>query len=854
MAEIAKVFVSPVLDALIVNLKESALEEIKSILGFEEELEKLESTVTLIQGVVEDAEEKQVSSKAVRKWLGKLKNIAYDADDLLDDVATEARRSALMCEIHTSKRQKIVHSISSFFSSNNPLLYKRGIARKMREIRERFDVMANERKHLNLHKTDGGRPLQRETSSFIDESDVIGRQVEKDKIIQLLVSSSSDDDKLYSVIPIVGMGGVGKTTLAQFVYNDHRVKTHFGLKAWTCVSDNFDVRRITNDIIESATKSKCHLSTLDAIQGHLQVVLKDQRFLIVLDDVWYENQIHSHWDSLRAPFGVGAKGSKIIITTRDERVARTMATIPSHHLEVLPDDDCWELFARRAFAGGISNAHPELEEIGRQIVKKCNGLPLAVKTLGGILSSKRNVSEWGSILTSEIWRDDRNEILPALRLSYRHLPTNQKQCFAYSAVFPKDHWFEKDVLVRQWMAAGFIQPKGSILLEDIGGEIFDDLFLKSFFQYSDEWDGTSVYVMHDLMHDLAESISGDECFRLEDGTSQTIPEMVHHLSWIDIKEGSMSLEALKKFKRLRTLRLKAPSSIDNQILNDTMMELRCLRVLNLNVSAIDKLPDSIVHLKHLRYLHLTGTKIDRLPESVTSLCNLQTLCLRSCKDLKVLPDSISHLKHLRYLDLSYTEIDGLPESVSSLCNLQRLGLKSCKNLKGLPDSISHLKHLRYLDLSYTEIDVLPESVSSLCNLQRLGLRSCKNLKGLPNSISHLKHLHYLDLSGTKIDRLPESVSSLCNLQRLGLRSCKNLKGLPDSISHLKHLRYLDLSGTKIDRLPESVTSLCNLQTLDLEFCRSLKGLPKGITNLVNLRLVRTFGLWDRPSLCEELEN
>ncbi|XP_077237391.1 putative disease resistance protein RGA3 [Tasmannia lanceolata] len=271
MAEIAKVFVSTVLDELIVNLKESALQEIKSVWGFEEELEKLESTVTLIQGVVEDAEEKQVSSEAVRKWLGKLKNIAYDADDLLDDVATEARRSALMCEIHTSKRQKIVHSISSFFSSNNPLSYKRGIARKMREIRERFDVMANELRYLNLHKTDGGRPLQRETSSFIDESDVIGRQVDRDKIIQLLVS---DEDDELSVIPIVGMGGLGKTTLAQFVYNDHRVKTHFGLKAWACVSDNFDVRRITNDIIESATKSKCHLSALDAIQGHLQEVLK----------------------------------------------------------------------------------------------------------------------------------------------------------------------------------------------------------------------------------------------------------------------------------------------------------------------------------------------------------------------------------------------------------------------------------------------------------------------------------------------------------------------------------------------------------------------------------------------------
>ncbi|XP_077239417.1 putative disease resistance protein RGA3 [Tasmannia lanceolata] len=848
---LAEKVVSHLLDAVLGNSKQ----EMKSIwgVGVEEELKKLERKVKVIQEVIEDAEEKQFHSKAVGSWLRELKNIAYDADDILDDVATEALQlSSLRDQGQTSKRQKV-----GIFQYISPILQnKRDIAREIREISGRLDVIAKERHDLNLEiRRDGGRRLQieqerRETSSLVDESDVIGRQVDKDKIIQLLVSSLSDDDKLYSVIPIVGMGGLGKTTLAQFVYNDHRVETHFGLKAWACVSDNFDVLRITNAIIESASGSNCGLSNLDAAQRCLREKLNAEKFLIVLDDVWGENQIHN-WDRLRAPFRVGAKGSKIIMTTRDERVARTMAIIPSHDLQGLPDDDCWELFTRRAFAGRISNAHPELEEIGRQIVKKCNGLPLAVKTLGGILSSKRNVSEWESILTSEMWKDDKSDILPALRLSYRYLPTNQKQCFAYSAAFPKDHEFEKDVLVRQWMAAGFIQPKGSTLLEDIGAEIFEDLLLKSFFQYSHQnFEGTSIYVMHDLMHDLAESVSGDECCKKEDGTPRSIPEMARHLSWTDVNEGSMSLEALKKFKRLRTLRLKAPSSIDNQILNDALMELRCLRVLDLSYSKIDKLPDSIGHLKHLRYLDLTGTGIDGLPESVSSLCNLQTLGLSFCYNLKGLPDSIGHLKHLRYLDLSDTGIDGLPESVTSLCNLQTPLLKSCRYLKGLPYSIGHLKHLRYLDLSGTKIDRLPESVTSICNLQTLGLRSCKNLKGLPDSIGHLKHLRNLDLSSTKIDRLPESVTSLCNLQTLGLRSCKNLKGLPDSIGHLKHLRYLDLTLTKIDGLPESISSLCNLQTLGLEFCRSLKGLPKGITNLVNLRHIAlvSLGPWDSISV------
>ncbi|XP_077239473.1 putative disease resistance protein RGA3 isoform X2 [Tasmannia lanceolata] len=761
MAEIAKVFVSPVLDALSGNLKESALQEIKSIWGFgvEEELEKLESTVTFIQDVVEDAEEKQVSSKAVRKWLGKLKNIAYDADDLFDDVATEARRSSLMCEIQPSKRQKVVHSISSFSSSNNPLLYKRGIARKMREIRERFDVVANELRYLNLHKTDGGRPLQRETSSFIDESHVIGRQVDKDKIIQLLVSSSSsDDDKLYTVIPIVGMGGLGKTTLAQFVYNDQRVKTHFGLRAWACVSDDFNLLQITKALIESAG-SKCDLSYLDAAQRHLEEKLNGQKFLVVLDDVWGENQFHTHWDCLLAPFGVGAKGSKIIMTTRDERVARTMATIPSHDLQGLPDDDCWELFTRRAFAGRISNAHPELEEIGRQIVKKCNGLPLAVKTLGGNMSSKRNVSEWESILTSEIWKDDKSDILPALRLSYRYLPTNRKQCFAYSAAFPKDHEFEKDVLVRQWMAAGFIQPKGSTLLEDIGAEIFDDLLLKSFFQYSHHYHReTSLYVMHDLMHDLAESISGDECFRMEHGTSRTIPEMAHHLSWIDIKEGSMSLEALKKFKRLRTLRLKAPSSIDNQILNDALMELRCLRVLDLSGSAINKLPDLIGHLKHLRYLNVSGTEIRWLPESVTSLCNLQTLGL-GFGSLEGLAKGITNLVNLRHIALVYGRWDSISvPGIGKLTSLQTL-----EQFKGCKESGCQIGELKNMNIKG--------------RLQITGLEDVQNIEEAKEAnLKDKKYLNELSLEWVRDDSSQDGRVNDDGVLK-GLQPHANLKNL-----------------------------------------------------------------------------
>ncbi|XP_077239366.1 putative disease resistance protein RGA3 [Tasmannia lanceolata] len=836
MAEMVQMFVSSVLGALFGNLTESAIQEMKSKwgVGVQEEVEKLERKVKLIQGVIEDAEEKQFHSKAVGSWLRELKNIAYDANDILDDVALEAQ---------SSKRQKVgvVRYFSAIFQ------YERNIAREIREISGRLDVIVKEGHDLHLEiRRDGGRGSQiRETSSLVEESDVIGRQVDKDKIIQLLVS---DDDKLYSVIPIVGMGGVGKTTLAQFVYNDQRVKTHFGLRAWACVFDDFNLLRITKALVESASGSNCDLSNLDAAQRCLEKKLNGKKFLIVLDDVWGENQIHTHWDTLRVPFGVGAKGSKIIITTRDERVARMLGTIPSHHLKVLPDADCWELFTRRAFAGGISNAFPELEEIGRQIVKKCKGLPLAVKTLGGILSYKRTVSEWERILTSKIWKGDDNKILPALRLSYCHLPANQKHCFAYCAKFPKDHQFEKDVLVQQWMATGFIQTKGSTLLEDIGGEIFDDLLLKSFFQYSYQFffPKISIYVMHDLVHDLAESVSGDECCRLEDGMPRSIPEMARHLSWTDVKEGSMSLEALSKFKRLRTLRLRAPSSIDNQILDDALMELRCLRVLDLNGSAIDKLPDSIGHLKHLRYLDLSGTKIERLPESVASLCNLQTLTLEFCSQLEGLPKGITNLVNLRNIFVESVPLLG----IGKLTSLQTLPhfkvceesgcqigeLKNLSNIKGRLE-ISGLEHVQNIEEA-KEANLKDKKYLNELTLQWARYGSSQdgivNNDGVLEGLQPHANLKELSIESYGGVSFPSWMSHLSNLTCITIEDCRNCEHPFPLDCQLPSLCELTLQNCpKLQVLPADLPAVTKL---NINGCRELSALPR-LPSICDLELI-----------------
>jgi hypothetical protein len=238
------------------------------------------------------------------------------------------------------------------------------------------------------------------------------------------------------------------------------VKEHFNIDAWVYVSEEFVVFKVTKTILEAVTSSISDIKDLNQLQLRLKECLTEKKFLLVLDDVW--NETHDHYETLCKPFKYGAQGSKVIVTTRSDRVV-SVARAMSHRLMELPEEDCWSLFAKHAFHDGNSNAHGELEVIGRKIIKKCGGLPLAVKTIGALLRSKPDVHEWDKILTSELWDlsiDEIGNILPALRLSYKYLPSHLKRCFAYNSIFPKDYAFKKDQLIMLWMAEGFLQqPK-----------------------------------------------------------------------------------------------------------------------------------------------------------------------------------------------------------------------------------------------------------------------------------------------------------------------------------------------------------------------------------------------------------
>ncbi|KAL4600825.1 hypothetical protein ACB092_11G227900 [Castanea dentata] len=645
------------------------------------DLKKWKTTLPKIRAVLDDAEDKRMTSKPVKIWLDELEDLAYDVDDILDEFATEALRRKLNAEEpSTSKVRKLIPACCVGLNPSS-IMFDANMRSKINKINTRLQEIVTQKKDLELTDSAEGRTRTRRprllTTSLVNEGHVYGRDEDKKAIVKLLLSGESSYAQL-SVIPILGMGGLGKTTLAQLVYNDDEVSRNFDLKAWACVSEDFDIIRVTKAILQSVTFEHCDANDLNLVQVKLKETLSGKKFLLILDDVWNEN--YDDWTKLRSPFEFGALGSKIIVTTRNYDVSSTMGTTPAYELKELSNDACWHLFTQHALGATDFTTHPKLEEIGRKILDKCKGSPLAAKVLGGLLRDKHDHDQWKDVLDSKIWDipEEKSSIFSVLKLSYQYLPSHLKRCFAYCSLFPKDYEFEEKELVLLWIAEGFFQErKGNKPMEDHGDECFRDLLRRSFFQRSSN--NESVFVMHDLINDLAQWAARGLCYRLENILDKQfeISTKVCHFSYIrSYYEGMKKFEDFPKDMHLRTflpLPLVGWGHLTNYVPNCWLPQLRRLRVLSLCGYLIVELPSSIGDLKHLRYLNLSNTRITSLPESTTSLYNLQTLLLKGCHRLIKLPEKIGNLLNLRHLDITDVDlIREMPAGIKELKSLQTL--------------------------------------------------------------------------------------------------------------------------------------------------------------------------------------
>ncbi|XP_028799882.1 putative disease resistance protein RGA1 [Neltuma alba] len=615
-----------------------AAKELDLLCNFQDDLETMEEKVKEIKAVLHDAERKATTSETINVWLQKLRNMLLDAEDLLDAYSAEK----LAREVMT--KDKMAKEVRIFFSKSNRLVCAHKMGCKIRAIRKKLDEIYDEKNPLQLHKSSSSTPNEscewRRTGPDVSEQDVVGRDEERMHLVSTLLSSDVKND--VSVIPIVGIGGLGKTTLAQQVYNDVAAKNHFEPMMWVCVSD--ESHQLSNNTLAQKIIKK---ETSDGALELLRHKIKDKRFLLVLDDVWNIKN-RGEWLKLENLFKDGRKGSMIIVTTRSTEVADTIGTNPPLSLKDLDEDKSWELFCRVAFRDGKEPTDHKLVGIGKDIVRKCHGVPLAIRTIGSLLFNKATlkVSEWLSFRDRELANVDyeNDNIFSILKLSYDHLPFYLKNCFAFCSLFPKDYEIERETLIQLWIAEGFIQPLDkSRRLEDVGDEYFKQLLSRCLFQDVKEKNSGNIWSckMHDLIHDLAQSVSKNECYIV---TSEKIEEEkfgdgIRHMSshFHGACKFSLGNANTKKMRTILFLQghldfnlSQSSARVFNLICGPTTSLPKHLRVLVL-VDQELKISESIGYLKHLRYLDLSrNRKLKKLPRGITKLYNLLTLKLNSC--------------------------------------------------------------------------------------------------------------------------------------------------------------------------------------------------------------------------------
>ncbi|XP_020597408.1 putative disease resistance protein RGA3, partial [Phalaenopsis equestris] len=644
---------------------------------------------------------------------------------------------------------------------------------------------------------------------------------------------------------------MGKTTLLQHIYED--LKEEFELKMWVCVSNDFDAKKIIADILGFLNKERPRSESLAAFQESLKAVVQSKRFLLVLDDIWEEEM--NKWENVLSPMTRGSFGSKILITTRMDIVASTIANVIKTKKETLrikglEEDVCLKLLNTHAFAG-VENldAHKKLTDIASSIVKKLSGSPLAAKVIGGVLNSNLNESFWMKILESNVLNVEqepgRNNILPILNLSFTFLPRPLQNCFAFCSVFPQDHQLDKDDLVRMWIALGFI-PESSIegeTLEDIGGRYFDVLVRKSFFDEFQD-DERIYYKMHDLLHEFAQSISSEECFRFvgDNVLSFKIPKNVRHL--FAQTENPEVLRMIKDVKNLHSLFLTVVDQDFTEILTEIFEASRRIRLLFICSLGQKKISEAIKNLRHLRYLNLTA-QLTHMPRSLSSLYHLRfiiygRMCWGFCSD-DFLPGNVSNLSNLRHLELHHKVFSSVP-GIGKLRSLQELNEFNVKNENGYRiGELEHMSELCKLKIHFLENvkDAIEARNAKLFEKRKLtdlflnwgntvderkivnsdlDVHVLENLKPYKN----LKRLSIVSYKGVSSAKWMYNADLISNLECICLDECSEWETLPP-FGQLPYLKSLYLRNMpKAKRLDlkfhgnDKVSVFPSLEVLNME--------------------------------------
>ncbi|XP_034889246.1 disease resistance protein RPM1 [Populus alba] len=846
--------------------------------GVYKEVVDIKDDLEAIRAFLKDADskaEKEGASESVKVWVKQAREVAYQIEDVIDEYNTlhvAQHRDRRVLAVFLTKVSSLVRKL--------PLRHKiaseiHGVRKTLQRIKDRsegFRFASSEQggsSNIVLHDPRLG-------SHFIEDSELVGIESTKDELISLLVSGECQR----TAIAVVGMGGVGKTTLAKKVYDSYVVKQHSQCRAWITVSQSYDRVELLRSTLKKLYEAKKEpfpeaFVTMDALSliDELRKYLQQERYLVVFDDVW---EIR-FWGDVEHALVDNNKGSKILVTTRNEDVAnfcRRSSLVHVYQMKSLPQREAWELFCKKAFKFDFEgNCPKDLEEFSQDIVRRCGGLPLAIVAVGGLLATKeRVIPEWQKVvnsLDSTMASDPHVEnVTKILSLSFHDLPYDLKACFLYFGMLPEDFSIKRTRIIRLWVAQGFVQEKRGLTLEEAAEECLNGLIRRSLVQV-DEASMKGIPKtcrVHDLVRDVILSRSEELSFGHVSWNSSALKGIARHMS---ISKGGSDNPKGSTRSQTRSVMVFCGAKLQKPIIDAIFEKCKLLTTLDFEKCPIDEIPEELGNLLHLKYLSLRETLVSNLPKSIGKLQNLEFLDL-SASLVDRLPVEVNRFPKLRYLLGNPKRVLGLlvRGSLGQLELLQTLFLINAgdDHERKLINEIGMLKQLRKLGI----VNLKKENGRDLCialeNMPHLLSLSIAS-EGYGVAILDLQamssaplHLQSLRLWG-KLERLPEWISRLHNLAKLRLTltmlmdgdSIKVLQALPN----LRFLRFLrgyngekmhfegggfqKLKSLRLAGLTELNTIIIDqgaiplLEKLEIGFCQSLKEVPSGIQHLKNLK-------------------